>query len=149
MDKSLIFSLSESAHLTFTLLTGYAHCPWPRRAETGASVCCCMSHIKWMVPMCRELLFLHSSCTVCMLHSAVKQLKCQFSPKSSIQVVAHAHTRTHTQHCMCDCRFWLPAGSRSMTSHMCCSRTRMGSFTRWSNRQAELRLPHCCTQPNR
>lgn len=77
--KSLIFSLSESAHLTFTPLTGHAHCPWPRPAKTGACAYCCMTHVKWMVPVYTELPFLHSSCTVCMFLSAAKQLKCHFS----------------------------------------------------------------------
>lgn len=51
--------------------------------------------------------------------------------------------------CVCDCRFWLPAGSRSTTDHTCCCRTGTASSTRWSSRQAELRPPRCCTQPNR
>lgn len=124
-------------------LTGHAHCPRPRRAETGACVYCCMSHVKWMVPVYTELPFLHSSCTVCMFHSAAKQLKCHFS------VCRRSHLDTRHRLCACDCRFWLPAGSRSTTDPTCCSRTRTASSTRWSSRQAELRPPRCCTQPNR
>jgi len=56
-DKSLISCLSESAYLTFTLLTGYSLCHWPFGTEMDTGVCCCMSHIKWMVPMCTQLLF--------------------------------------------------------------------------------------------
>lgn len=68
-------------------------------------------------------------------------------PLFCIQKVSHLNTR----HCLCgcDCRFWLPAGSRSTTGPMCCSRTRTASSTRWSSRQAEPRPPRCCTQPNR
>lgn len=147
--KSLIFSLSESAHLTFTPLTGHAHCPWPRPAKTGACAYCCMTHVKWMVPVYTELPFLHSSCTVCMFLSAAKQLKCHFSVHRRCHTETHAIVSVCVRTCVCDCRFWLLAGSRSTTDHTSCSRTGTASSTRWSSRQAEPRPPRCCTQPNR
>lgn len=76
-------------------LTGHALCPWPRRAKTGACAYCCMSHVKWMVPVCAELPSLHSSCTVCMFHSAAKQLKCHFC------VHRRCHSSIHDIVCVC------------------------------------------------
>lgn len=72
-------SVCQSQRTWLSRRTGHAHCPWPRPAKTGACAYCCMTHVKWMVPVYTELPFLHSSCTVCMFLSAAKQLKCHFS----------------------------------------------------------------------
>lgn len=114
--------------------------------KTGAGVCLCMSHTKWMVQGCRELLVppfdLHR------LHASLSSETAEMSVFSEVKYTGGA-SHSHTLHCLYDCRFWMLAGSRSTMSHMCSCRTRKGSFTRWSNRQAELRPSHCCTQPNR
>lgn len=88
---------------------------------------------------------IHLALSACSLSSQTAEMPLFFC----ILKVSHLDTWHYLYVCVCDCRFWLLVGSRSTTVPTCCSRTRTASSTRWSSRQAELRPPRCCTQPNR